>query len=291
MEEKELQSAGLNALDQQPEQPVDQAQEEIGAWPSVDEHGRPVAEGEQVAEEQKAPQENIQQETQETLAQETQVHSGRVQQQEPSKPMSNKDYNMIMLREEREQYQRERDELARRLAEYEKAQQPQEEESLPEVGDGELVEGKHLSKMGKELKKIKQELAQYQQTAQVNAIEQQVRSSYPDFDKVVTPEAIEELKKRYPSVAATIYQSNDLYNKAASAYDLIKSLGIHKDPVKFEVDKAKIEQNLQKPRVAATLKPQTGTNPLDYANAFANGLTDDLKDKLNREMAEYSRMG
>ena len=282
-DEKELQSAGLNALDQQP------VQEEVAAWPSFDEHGRPVSEEvEQPLEEQKPVEEEVTEPAQETLVQETQV-----KQEQTAKPMSNKDYNMILLREEREQYQRERDELAQRLAQYEKSQQKQapQEEEMPEVGESDLVEGKHLSKMGRELKNIKQQLAQYQQTAQTNAIEQQVRTSYPDFDKVVTPQALEELGKRYPAVHATIYQSSDLYNKAASAYDLIKSLGIHKDPAKYEAEKVAIEKNMQKPRVAANIKPQTGASPLDYAHDFANGLTDDLKAKLDREMAEFSRLG
>jgi hypothetical protein len=286
MEEKDtIQSAGLNALDQQPiEQP--QQQEMIPAWPSVDEGGNPVSEQEILVEETQVPSGQTSEPVEQPAAQQEPVQEAR---QETAK-----EYNIRLIREEREQYQRERDELARRLAEYEKAQQkqePEQEENLIDVGESDLVEGKHLTKMGRELKNIKQQLAQYQQTAQVNAIEQQVRTSYPDFDKVVTPQAIEELKKRYPAVAATIYQSNDLYNKAASAYDLIKSLGIHKDPVKFEADKAKIEQNLQKPRVAASVKPSTGANPLDYANDFANGLTDEAKERLNREMAEYSRLG
>lgn len=285
-EEKDIQSAGLNALDQQPtEQP--QQEEMIPAWPSVDEGGNPVAEQEILVEETQSLEQ-----TEQPVAQQEPVQQEA--RQEAPRQETAKEYNIRLIREEREQYQRERDELARRLAEYEKSQQkqePEQEENLIDVGESDLVEGKHLTKMGRELKNIKQQLAQYQQTAQVNAIEQQVRTSYPDFDKVVTPQAIEELKKRYPAVAATIYQSNDLYNKAASAYDLIKSLGIHKDPVKFEADKAKIEQNLQKPRVAASVKPSTGANPLDYANDFANGLTDEAKERLNREMAEYSRLG
>jgi hypothetical protein len=281
MEEKEIQSQGLQALNQQ--QP---------AWESVGENGQPVAPEVETPQEDINPlQENLEQETQETLQQETQPikqDQAPVQRQE-----SERDYNIRLIREEREHYQRERDELARKLAQYEQAQQKQVEpevSSLPDVADSDLVEGRHIRSVSRELKQMKQQLAQYQQVAQTNAIELQVRSNYPDFDKVVTPQAIEELKKRYPSVAATIYSSNDLYNKAASAYDLIKSLGINKKE-EFVAEKSAIQSNAQKPRSAVTLAPQTGATPLSHANEFANGLTDEMKEHLYREMNDLSRMG
>ena len=48
-----------------------------------------------------------------------------------------------------------------------------------------------------------------------------------------------------------------------------------------------INANINKPRPASSIGAQTGTQPLQRANAFANGLTDELKEQLLREMTTY----
>jgi hypothetical protein len=93
------------------------------------------------------------------------------------------------------------------------------------------------------------------------------------------------LRAAYPEVAATINSSSDLYNQASSAYTLIKKLGIH-NPDAYKAEKAIVQENAAKPRPTASLSPQTGDSPLSNANAFANGLTDDVKKQLYREMLD-----
>lgn len=204
---------------------------------------------------------------------------------------SDQEYNIRRIREEREQYQRERDELAYRLSQIEKQtkqQQAVEEEPLAALGDSDLVEGKHFSKVGRELKSIKQELQKYQQQVAETALEAQVRRQYPDFDKIVTPANIDELKRRYPSVAATIAQATNTYNQASSAYELIKSLGIAQQE-RNPAEKQAITNNLQKPRTSAAATSAYGNTPLSHANAFQSGtLSDDDKQKLYREMMDLS---
>ena len=50
------------------------------------------------------------------------------------------------------------------------------------------------------------------------------------------------------------------------------------------MDKEKVKTNIYKPHPAASLSPQPGDNPLTRANAFADGLTDQLKEQLRKEM-------
>ena len=201
--------------------------------------------------------------------------------------------NYRAIRSKAEKLERERDEAVRRLQEIEsnryaqsKAQveSPQVEEDV-RVGDDDLVEGKHLTKVGRKIKALEEKIQQYQQQSSMTATEAKLKSQYSDFDKVVSRDNIEMLKDAYPELYSTIYTSSDLYNKAVSAYTLIKKLGIHRED-NFASDRAMVQKNASKPRAVASIAPQQGDSPLSKANAFANGLTPELKAQLLREMQE-----
>jgi hypothetical protein len=67
------------------------------------------------------------------------------------------------------------------------------------------------------------------------------------------------------------------------AYKMIKLLNIHRD-TSYDADKLKAQQNLAKPKSLSSIAPQKSESPLSHANAFANGLTPELKDQLVKEM-------
>jgi hypothetical protein len=54
-------------------------------------------------------------------------------------------------------------------------------------------------------------------------------------------------------------------------------------------DKLRAQKNAAKPKPLASVNPQQGDSPLSKANAFANGLTDDLKKQLRKEMEDARR--
>ena len=219
--------------------------------------------------------------------------------QEQPMPVSNKELNLRALREKAERAERERDELARRFQEmelqrhqYQKpTQQPMEEEGLG-IGDSEIAEGKHLSKMDRKINKIQQQFdqrLQQQHQAYARALTQaQIKSQYPDFDYVVSQDNVAVLEARYPEIAKTLGSSNDLYSTAVSAYTMIKKLGIMPDEVQVQ-EKAQLMKNIAKPKPMASLSPQLGDSPLSKANAFANGLTKELKQQLLKEMNDIRK--
>jgi hypothetical protein len=193
--------------------------------------------------------------------------------------------NIAALRIAREKAERERDELAQKLQEMLLRQQTistkSEESSL---NPDDLVEWKYVSK---EIKQLRDEIRSYQQASTDSAIENRLKAQYPDFDKIVTKENIEILRAEYPELAETIATSPNLYSKGSSAYTLIKKLGIAiEDPLQVQQDAERIKINNTKPRSTASISPQRGESPLSKANAFAQGLTDDLKKQLYKEMQE-----
>ena len=181
--------------------------------------------------------------------------------------ISNEQRNFEALRQAKETVERERDEYRRQL----QAQQAPKAASKPELGDDDLVEGRHIRESENRLRK--------------ELTETRLKVQYPDFDAVVNTNNIAQLRTAYPELAATLSQSNDLYNMGSSAYTLIKKLGIY-DGKNHESHRQVVQDNTAKPRPLSSVSPQQGESPLSHANAFANGLTPELKKKLWRELQE-----
>lgn len=219
-----------------------------------------------------------------------------VEQPKPDQHKQSAQESWKELRNKAEQAQRERDEALRILKEIQERNQQQapvlqaqdEEDYSVSVEEDALVEGKHLSKVNKQIKRLENQLKQYQQQASLNSTEVKLKTTYPDFDAIVTKENLDNLRITYPEIASTINSSQDIYAKAVSAYTMIKKLGIATPVDTFQDDKAQAQKNALKPKPLASVSP-SGSNdsPLNRANAFASGkLTDDLQKALLKEMQE-----
>ena len=198
--------------------------------------------------------------------------------------------NMRALREKSERIERERDEALKKLQElqYGKHHSHDHDDDEIKIGPDELAEGKHVTQVDRKIKKLEQQLQSYQQSTNATTAEARLKAQYPDFDRVVSKDNIDLLKETEPEIAYTINASSDIYSKAVSAYKMIKKLGIYQeDP--YIKDRERAEHNAAKPRPLASVSPQQGDSPLSKANAFANGLTDDLKKQLYKEMVEARR--
>jgi len=196
------------------------------------------------------------------------------------------------LREARERAERERDEALKMIRQMEERQreatQPEPEEDMGFGSDEELAEIRHLKKIAKRQKELEKELSEYKKQATHMTAEARLKATYKDLDKVLTDENISELSKTDPDLMASIQYNPDTYSKYSAAYKAIKRLGIYKED-KYEKERAKAQENIKKPRPLSSVSPQQGDSPLSKANAFANGLTQELKDSLVKEMQEARR--
>ena len=196
------------------------------------------------------------------------------------------------LREKAERIERERDEAIKRARDIEakmaKSTQHDEEDDTG-LGNEDIAEGRHVKKLSREIKDLKKELNEYKQTTSYSTEEERLRRKYPDIDKVVSKENLEALREKKPALAAMLERSTgSLYEKGEYAYTVIKDNGIYAED-NFEQDRATAQKNAAKPRPLSSVSPQQGESPLSHANAFANGLTEDLKNKLYQEMVECSK--
>lgn len=231
-------------------------------------------------------EQEVQEETPVEAAPETQV-APEPQAAAPKPSAYSKEENMALLRERARKAEAEREELIRQLQSYQQkptqnqAQTPQEIEDIS-IGADDLVEGKHLAKLQKKIRSLEEQVTQSKQQSQSWTTEARLKHQYPDFDKVVSASNIASLSEMYPDVAKTIGDSQDLYSKAVTAYTVIKNLGIYTDD--FQKDKVVAAQNAAKPRPLTSIAPTQGDTPMSRANAFAEGLTEDLAKQLRQEM-------
>lgn len=204
--------------------------------------------------------------------------------------------NMRVIREAKEKAERERDELMRMYQMQQMQQQMQQQQQFkqpepePEIefevpeldldlDDDGLAENRHLKAMHKQMvamqkqiKMQKQEAVRIQQKTQESMIETRIKATYPDFDSVVSQENIATFSKMYPEIAQTLHTTPDLYNKAVSAYTLIKQFGIGRERTTSQ-DAARAINNINKPRPLSSIAPTRGqdsASPLTRANGFAN---------------------
>jgi hypothetical protein len=115
-----------------------------------------------------------------------------------------------------------------------------------------------------------------------------LKAQYPDIDKVVSRENIDALREIDPEFVEMLDASTNFRAKAISAYKQIKKAGIFIED-NFQQDRDLALKNAAKPKPLASVSPQQGDSPLSRANAFANGLTEDLKIQLRKEMEESRR--
>lgn len=241
------------------------------------------------------PEQNVQDDTfkvSDTLKANEDVNADTPQNDAPA-PETSKEANFRAMRESNDRLKRERDEayqLLQRVDQaYKSKEQPQKSDPLPEkdftIAADDLVEGKHINEMAQRVKQLELQVKNYQQESTAANTESRLKAQYPDFDSVVNQKNLDDLRIAYPDIAKTIHSSSDLYSKAVSAYTLIKKLGIEKKDV-YEKDRLIAQENHAKPRPLSSISPQQGDSPLSHVNAFAHGLTDELKKRLHRETVE-----
>ncbi len=193
-----------------------------------------------------------------------------------------KTINWKKLRDEREAADKKIKELEAALAA--KVEKLPEEDLSLDLDDDSLAEGKHLKQVDKRFQKMEQQLKKYEQQAAQAALQLQLKSKYPDWDHVYNEENLARLQVQEPEIFQALNASSDVMRAGVSAYKMIKQMGLVAQPDLYERDKAQAQANASKPKSLASISPQQGDSPLSKANAFANGLTDDLRKQMLKEM-------
>jgi len=223
-----------------------------------------------------------------------------VEESELNKSSSVKEENIQILRARTERAEHDRDELIRTIQELKS--QNNNKQVNKQVGDikedlddiilnpDDLAEGKHLNKLRNEIKKLEQKFNESEQRSRHTTDEMRIKRDFPDFEEVASVDNLKKLRAADPDLAEAILAISGDYKQHALAYKMVKQMGIHvKDT--YGKDRDVVIKNSAKPRPLTAISPQQGDSPLSKANAFANGLTEDLKKQLYREMIEAQNNG
>jgi len=215
--------------------------------------------------------------------------------EENKKSAPSKEDNMRILRERSQKAERERDELLRYVKELQQgsktnaqakeAAQIQEDLDDLSFDPDDLAEGKHLMKLVGKIKKLEQKLEDSEKKTAMSTTELRIKRDFPDFEKVASYDNLQRLRERDPDLADAILATPDVYKQHALAYKMVKQMGIYVEDTHNE-ERERTKANTSKPRPLLSISPQQGDSPLSKANAFANGLTEDLKKQLHREMMD-----
>ena len=197
-----------------------------------------------------------------------------------------------ILRLAKEKAERERDEAIRYAQLNQTFNKPQEEKPIikqrSRLKPDELVEGTHVNELDDEVQQLKQQLVRQQQQSYNETSKLRLKTRFNDSDHVVNQETIEMLQVLQPEIAQTLNSTQDIYAAGVTAYNIIKNLGL-KPEANYENDIKRIQTNAAKPKPMVSINPTQGESALAKANAFANGLTPELKDQLYREMQAARR--
>ena len=211
-------------------------------------------------------------------------------------PQTNdREENFKNLRERTQKAERERDELLKYVQDLQKQttnnttskQLDKVEEQIEElnINPEDLAEGKHLQMLYKKIKQLETQLHTSEKESRLSAAEMKIKRDFPDFEKVASYENLQKLREVDSDLADAILATKDTYKQHALAYKMVKQFGIYRED-NYVKEKEIAQKNHAKPRPLNSISPQQGESPLSHANAFANGLTEELKSQLAREMYE-----
>lgn len=187
---------------------------------------------------------------------------------------------------EREQMQRERDEAIRYAQMAMQAQQPRQQvPEEPELRPDDLVEARHFQK---KIKELRDEVDTFKRESSVNMIESQLKAKYSDFDSVVSKANLDALQQQYPEIHKTIYTSQDLYAKGATAYQLIQKFLTAPVAQTNSNDQKQMQKNAAKPKSLNTVNASQPETPLDRARLYSEGLTEEMKKQIYDHMQAHA---
>lgn len=163
-----------------------------------------------------------------------------------------------------------------RQVESEKQRQPAQEQT--QADDSDLVTAGQMRKIiEQEARRIANETVRQNDLATLG---DRLQAKHPDFNEIVSEDAIEELKENHPEVFTTLRSNPDPYSKGLAAYKILKSFkGSSKEKdAMTKINEKKIEENRSKPNVGAG-----NTSVLSQASGWSKPSAD-MKKQLYADM-------
>lgn len=194
------------------------------------------------------------------------------------------DYNWSQARREREELRQQNQIYQDEIMRLRQQHSPQPiEDPLDKLADDDIVTKKQAILLAERRseEKAKKIVQDYVREREMSTVDQRIKSSMPDFEDVVTEEAIEYLRTQRPSLAKALHSLKDEpYEQAQEIYDAVKK-HVPQKSVQQVLDKKKAVENSQKPVSVQSIPKQSA---LANAAAFDGRLTPELRKQYFQEM-------
>ncbi|KKN67876.1 hypothetical protein LCGC14_0456630 [marine sediment metagenome] len=205
---------------------------------------------------------------------------------EPTQKEKDQEYNWRRMRETMEELQHRNRALEDRLDERSKPVKAEEDDTdeIERLPDDELLTKAQTKRlMAKAAKQAAEEAAsQIVKKRDLETLDDRVRMRYQDYNSIVTPDSLEELKSD-PLFVKTLRGLADPFDQACFVYEQLKLRGRSG----YEgVEKKQLAENSAKPRSQQALG---GPSPLHSANQYAAWPDPALKKQLFQEMQEAAK--
>lgn len=188
-----------------------------------------------------------------------------------------REYNWRKMEQKVNELERKNQEMARIVEEKANPPQPAEPDELSQLQADDLVTVSQVDKLAE--KRAKKIVDAALAKREKDALPQQTKAKYEDYDQVVTNDNINLLVQEDPDLEHDIQVSK---NPFARAYKEIKKSRFYQERMKNKTNTEKIDNNSNKPVSSNTLAKQS---PLSHANAFATF----SKEELRKEMDQCAR--
>ena len=152
--------------------------------------------------------------------------------------------NIRRLREKTEQrereYQQQLNAMKQELEAAKKAAQVN-------INDDDVAEGKHIKELANQLRQMQEAQQKERQTQMAMMAEMRIKSEMPQIEQIVNEKNLSILKERYPHLHNSIFNSQDMYERAKIAHTLITEMRI----IESAQNGDRADANLRKPQSGA----------------------------------------
>lgn len=159
-------------------------------------------------------------------------------------PKNSKEYNFRRMEQKMK-------EMEQRLAQAEAEKQKLSPQPQQNLNDDDILTVADARKLvEREAARIAQEQLQKRE---LETLQDRLHAKFPDFEQVVSEEAVDNLRDEHPELFNSLKANPDPYQKSVAAYKLIKNMkGKDTRQETAKVNSQKLEENRAKPNIAAT---------------------------------------
>lgn len=229
-----------------------------------------------------------------------------------TKKETQKEFNIRMLREQKEAAERRAQDAENALKQrqqweaqqqykqpnYNQHQQQTNDEIT--IADEELIDGRQLKKILAQAEQRNNERIQrISQEAAAMAAATRLKTQFTDFDRVVSTDAIKDLATIYPEEYQAALATKDVYAAGKTMYNMIKNFGIldmHDAPVvqqkqnTYQDQDRRIQNNLARPRTAAKVGMQADGSTLGQLGDYSRRVLTEADKERVRDRLKNARM-